>query len=315
MKHSTLVILNPHAGRGLAGQLANQIHTALKAVNLPFDLVETQGPGHAIELARTGRQQGYSTVVAAGGDGTVSEVINGLAQAAADDEPVGKLGLLSVGSANDFADLLGVPRDLHKAAQTLQASRLRQVDLGNTLIQNEAGSTPATVQRYFGNNVGIGFEAWVTLESYKIRWLRGAPLYTFAALRALRTCPKPYVDATWETQNGVIHRQAQRSLMISVGNSRRTGGGFYLNPEAVHDDGLLDVGIAADVSRWRILQLLPKALKGQHVSDPAWTPIRCHRLTVDLAEPLPVHTDGEVVTTTARYVEINLQPGRLAVIV
>jgi YegS/Rv2252/BmrU family lipid kinase len=305
------VILNPYAGRGRGEQLAAQIRSALTQAGLVFDLVETTGVGHGIDLARQARAEGYTTIVAAGGDGTVSEVINGMAQATPAGLPVGPLGILPVGSGNDFAEMAGCALELGAAAQAIAAGRTRAVDLGSVAIQ----SGSATIHRHFDNNLGIGFEAWVTLESYKIRWLRGAPLYTLAALRALRTCPDPYVDLTWESQNGERHRRSQRSLMISVGNSRRTGGGFFLTPDAQLDDGLLDVAIAADVSRLRILWLLPKALRGTHTGDAAITMMRCHQLSVEMAEPLPIHVDGEVVTRHASRVEVTLQPGRLVVLV
>jgi YegS/Rv2252/BmrU family lipid kinase len=311
MAEPVKVILNPYAGRGRGGQASPRIRTALTQAGISFDLVETTGVGHAIDLARQARLDGFTTVVAAGGDGTVSEVVNGLAQATPEGQPVGNLGLLPVGTANDFADMLGCSRDLHQAARAIAAGRTRRIDLGYTSIHTSA----ATVNRYFNNNIGVGFEAWVTLESYKVKWLTGTLLYIVAALRALRTCPTPYVNTTWVAANGEVHRCAQRTLMISIGNNSRTGGGFYLNPQAKMDDGLIDVGIAAAVSRWRILRLLPKALQGKHTSDPAMTMLRCHKLQIEVAEPLPMHVDGEVVARTAERIEVSVQPGRLMVIV
>lgn len=304
------VILNPYAGRGRGAQALPRVYAALTQAGIDFELVETRGVGHAIELARQARLDGFATVVAAGGDGTVSEVVNGLVAATTAAQPVGKLGLLPMGTANDFADMLGCSRDLRDAVQTLRAGRVRTIDLGRTQVQSEA----TTVQRYFNNNIGVGFEAWVTLESYKVKWLTGALLYGVAALRALRICPTPQVEATWVATNGEVHSRSGRTLMISVGNNSRTGGGFFLTPNAKMDDGLLDVSIAAAVSRWRILQLLPQALQGKHVSHPAVTMLRCHQLTLDVAEPLPVHVDGEVVTSNARRIEVDIEPGRLWVI-
>jgi YegS/Rv2252/BmrU family lipid kinase len=305
------VILNPYAGRGTGGRSKPRLQAALKQAGVAFDLVETNGIGHAIELARQARSDGYSTVAAVGGDGTISEVMNGLAQATPEGQSVGKLGILPLGTGNDFADIVGCPRDLDAAARALAVGKTRRVDLGHTVIT----TGQQEIRRYFDNNMGVGFEAWVTLESYKIKRLRGALLYVVAALRTLRTCPAPFVDATWETAAGVTERRADAALMISIGNSRRTGGGFYLTPDAKLDDGLLDVGVAAAVSRWRILRLLPKALKGTHTSDPAITMLRCRYMRLACTEELPVQVDGEVVTRNADLVEISVQPGRLEVIV
>jgi YegS/Rv2252/BmrU family lipid kinase len=305
------VILNPYAGRGRGGVARERIHTALQQANVRCELAETQGVGHAIELARAATLAGFGTIVAVGGDGTISEVVNGMAQATPPGQPVGKLGILPLGTANDFAAMAGCPRDLHSAAQAVGRGETRRVDLGFTQIR----TADATVQRYFDNNLGVGFEAWVTLESYKIKRLTGTLLYVVAALRALRTCPAYHIDTVWEDATQGRQQRSQRTLLISVGNSRRTGGGFYLTPDARLDDGLLDVGLAAAVSRLRILWLLPKALFGKHVTDPAMTMLRCRTLYMDVHGHLPVHVDGEVVARQATRIEVSVQPGRLAVIV
>lgn len=305
------VILNPYAGRGLGGQLRPQILAAFDEAGVKVELVASQGVGHAIELARAARTAGVATVVAAGGDGTVSEVVNGLAQATPAGESVGRLGIIPIGSGNDFAAMIGCPLDVRRAVATIRTGATRRVDLGRAAIHTRA----ATIHRYFDNNLGIGFEAWVTLESYKIKQLRGLALYVVSALRALRTYPTPTINVTWETINGEVHRRTQPTLLISVGNGPRTGGGFYLTPDALFDDSQLDVGIAAAVSRLRILWLLPKAIFGKHTSDPAVTMVRCRTLQVKANSPAPVHVDGEVLTAAAERVEIAVEPGRLEVIV
>jgi YegS/Rv2252/BmrU family lipid kinase len=305
------IILNPYAGRKKASHLRPRIETAFRQTGISFDLAETTGTGHAVELARQAKEAGFDPIIAAGGDGTLSEVVNGLAQATPPGALVGPIGVLPVGSANDLAAMAGCPFDIIAAAQAIVAGRTRRVDLGYATLTSGA----TTLHRYFDNNVGIGFEAWVTLESYKIRWLRGVPLYFLAALRALRNCPAPLVKLAWQAANGEVHQRTQRTLMISVGNSRRTGGGFFLTPDARLDDGLLDIGIAGAVSRLRILWLLPKVLRGQHTSDPAFTLVRSQKLTVDVGEPLPVHLDGEVVMQNAEHIALTILPGQLAVIV
>jgi diacylglycerol kinase (ATP) len=305
------VILNPYAGRGRGAKQKAAILAAFSRVGLQVACKETQGVGHAIELAHQARSQGPVTLVAAGGDGTVCEVLNGLAQATPAGEPVGRLSVIPIGSANDFAEMAGAPRTPDQVAQAIAGGAVRAIDLGQATIY----SGGVTIQRYFGNNLGFGFEAAVTLESYKIRWLRGLPLYTLAALRAMRSCPTPIVRTTWEAVDGTRQSHEQPTLMVSVGNSRRTGGGFYLTPHAELDDGYLDGAIAAAVSRWRILWLLPKALYGKHTQDPIVTMFRGRRLSITGAVPMPVHVDGEVISSTAEQVEIDLHPGRLQLVV
>jgi diacylglycerol kinase (ATP) len=122
------VVLNPYAGRGRGGQAAARICEGLALAGIPFD------------LARKARLEGFTTVIAAGGDGTVSEVVNGLAQATPADQPVGNLGLLPVGSANDFADMPGCSRDLQHAARVIAAGRTRRIDLGYTTVYTGAAT-------------------------------------------------------------------------------------------------------------------------------------------------------------------------------
>lgn len=292
------IIFNPYAGRGRAQSRILAVQNALEAAGLSFDLLLTEGRGHAIELARQARQAGHPLVVAAGGDGTVNEVVNGLAQAAGEG-PVGPLGILPVGSANDFAESMGIDTDLHRAAQRLVRGYTRPADLGRV---ND---------RYFDNNVGIGFEALVDIEAHKIKRLQGMPLYLIAVFRALVRFPFPVVDLEWD--EGRMTRK--RILLISVGNGWRVGGGFLITPDAQPDDGVLDLCIADALPRWQILRLLPKVMRGTHRDEPAVYLTRSTRLLIESADPLPAHADGEILWEDAHRIEITVEPGRLQVVV
>lgn len=305
------VILNPYSGRGSGARARPQICAALEQAGVTFDLAETVSMGHGVTLARDAHSEGYGTVVAVGGDGTISEVMNGLAQATPPGEIVGKLGVIPLGTGNDFADMVGCERTIERAARVIAAGRTRHIDLGHARIHDGT----QVIERYFDNNMGIGFEAWVTLESYKIKRLSGTLLYILAALRAIRSYQSRLMTLDWETGSGESGHYAAKILLVSIGNSRRTGGGFYLTPQAKMDDGLLDVVFAHALPRWRILSLLPKALFGKHIGDPAVTMLRCHRLNLACSTGAPVHLDGEVVAPNATSVAIELQPGRLEVIV
>jgi diacylglycerol kinase (ATP) len=306
------VILNPYSGRGSGARNKEKMCNALARARIDFDLAETRHVGHGVELAYQACRDGYGTVVAAGGDGTVSEVVNGLAKAALPDAPVGRLALCPIGTGNDFAAMMGSPRKFEKVAKVISNGHTRNVDLGYVTLR-----TPdRVVERYFNNNMGIGFEATVTLESYKIkRVLSGTIHYLTAVLRALRCYRPGVVNITWETADGRVEGRSQPVLLVSVGNSRRTGGGFYLTPEAIMDDGLFDVLIADAISIPRILGLLPKTLFGKHVGDPAVTIVRCRKLHVSCQETLPVQLDGEVVVEDALEIEIVAQRQRLEVVV
>ena len=195
---------------------------ALEAAELDFDLVETLHPGHGIELATQARRDGFAIIVAAGGDGTVSEVVNGLVQATPPHKSAGILGLLPLGSGNDLATMVGIPTGLEEAVQRLVDGETRVVDLGHASWCTDHG----TQSRYFDNNMGIGLEAAVTLESYNIRRLTGSALYLTAALRTLRGYVAPDISMACELADGEWWRRSGPTLMISIGNSPRAGGGF-----------------------------------------------------------------------------------------
>ena len=294
------VILNPYAGRWLAQRSRSAIEQTLTALDIPFDLAVTSKPNAAVDLARQASLDGFRVVVAAGGDGTVSEVVNGLALAADDmgKETAGVLGVLQVGSANDMAEIAGVPTQLRAACEAIKRGNTRRLDLG--MVNG----------RYFDNNVGAGFEAQVTIESRKIKRLRGTLLYLIAVLRALAHYPSPTMRVVWDS--GEVTRPL---LMVSIGNGRRTGGGFFVTPDAVQDDGLFDLGIAMALPRLQILKLLPKVMQGTHKNDPAIMLTRTTRVIVESDYPLPVHADGEVIFTDATRLEISMQPLRLEMIV
>ena len=316
------VILNPASGRGRGEKSHDLLAKALKGVGARFELVETLRPRHATELARAARLAGYGTVVAAGGDGTVSEVVNGLMLAESNGNPAGKLGVFPIGSGNDFATMAGVPIDIDKCARRLVHGRVRLVDVGSALIRGEAsaaalkGVAPGEAgHRYFDNNLGVGLEAAVTLESYKIRRLRGTLLYVIAAIRAVLKFRAPHMTMDWRASSGASGDRNQRTLMVSVGNGPRTGGGFFVTPDAKLDDDFLDVAIADHISRPRALALLPRALKGTHTTDEAVTMLRVDRLRITVPSGAPLQLDGEVVAERATEVVIEILPRRLEVIV
>lgn len=340
-------ILNPASGRGQAAKHKRHVLQALDAAGLEHELVETNAQGDGIELARRASQTGYDVVAAIGGDGTVSEVMNGLYQAAAPDAAVGTLAVFATGSGNDFADMLRVPKAAKTVAQRIAAGSTCSIDLG--IVDYRADGQ--THHRAFDNNIGLGFEAQVTLESNKIRSVRGTLLYLVAALHALRAYTSPRLTIEWHattlqrspwndalaarsgrgglaaipssaqpdnaahSDNADLVSRTLKALMVSIGNSARTGGGFYLTPNARLDDGLLDLAIARKISRWRILNLLPKTLFGKHTSDAAVEMATCRRVRITCHDPVPMHLDGEVVTENLEWVDIHIEPGRLHVVV
>lgn len=294
---SGLLILNPYARRGRAGQCERTIRRELAQSGLVADLAITSAAGQAEALARQAADDGRGFVAAAGGDGTVHEVVNGLLSAAG-DRPAVPLGILPLGAGNDFADMLGLPRDLGAALRTLAAGRIREVDVGQVR------------GRYFDNNCGIGLEPQVTLENTRIRRVSGNLRYLLALLKVLRRMTSWRLRARWD--DGEFEGEA---LSLSVCNSPRTGGVFRMAPQARMDDGRLDLVIIRKMRLAAALGLVPRLLRGTHADDPRVTVARSRRVQVHCEPPSALHADGEMLGEHETDLTFAVLPGRLRVLV
>lgn len=293
-QHELCVIFNPTAGKHRARRRLDRIRAAWAD---RADFWPTDRSGHARELARDAARAGYRVVAAAGGDGTAHEVLNGLMSAG---RPNVHFSIIPIGSANDYAHSLG----LDGAGGPPPASRA--VDVGRV-------RSPGGREKFFGCNLGLGFNGFVTLEARRIRRLQGIALYGLATLKAIYhhfRSPRMTLhiddEPPWQMP----------TLLFSALIGRREGG-FVLAPRAEVDDGWLDFVHAADLSRWEVLQFLPRiALFGPPANYPKVRQGRCRRIRLQSEAPLIVHTDGEFFCLPAddvRDLEIDLLPGALTV--
>jgi diacylglycerol kinase (ATP) len=305
------VILNPNAGRGAGARAKDPLVAALKAEGIEFDLTLTTRRGHALELAAELRSAGSDVIVAAGGDGTVNEVLNGLAQVTPEDQTIGKLAFCPIGTGNDFADMSGAKRGVAALAKRLAARKTKLVDVG----RGHFSSASQHIVRYFDNNVGLGFEAQVTVDSNRIKRVTGPVRYLVAVFQAMRYYTSPHMEVHWRNAANMWHQRSLPGFMVSMGNSRRTGGLFYVTPDAVMDDGLLDIAIVPHKTKFEILRLLPKTFTGAHRNDPTIQFDRCVEIKVSSTRPVPVHLDGEVVMEDLCNAHVEILHRRLEIIV
>lgn len=289
------VIFNPAAGRGRAGRRIERLVPTWRG---EAELWPTAHRGHARELAQKAAERGFDFVGAGGGDGTVHEVVNGMLDVA-DSQSL--LKIVPVGSANDLAASL---RQQFGAAVAVEQGV--SIDVGR--VNGNRGRP-----EHFVCGCGLGLNGQVTLESRRIRWLQGLPLYGWAALRAvLRMSRVP----TWTIQFGDEPAIATTTRMLSILLARREGN-FMLAPEALHDDGLFDILHVGAMSRFEMLYWLPRvALSGPPKDHPLVRNRRCHRVRVTSSEPLTVHLDGEMYCVPNDGVcelTVELLPSRLRV--
>ena len=290
------IILNPYAGRWKAKTYIEPLQAECNRLGLNYDLVVTKAAGEGITIAREAAEAGVEIVVAAGGDSTVSEVVNGLVQAAGEGQ-AGVLGIIPLGTANDLADILKIPRNVAAACQKIAAGQTRLIDVGQV---ND---------HFFGNNSAVGLEPVVTLEAEKIIRIHGSLRYIVAALRAISKRPTWQAHLIWDhgTYKGPIS-------LVSVGNSPRTGGAFWMTPRALLDDGKLDVVFAPSLSRLSLLRLLPMTFSGKHIYHQAITSLQVTTLQIAM-DPTPLQADGEVLDHQATQIAYTILPRKLRVIV
>ena len=287
-----LVIVNPAAGRGRAAKAWPDAARALEAAGVAFDVVVTRKPGEAVALAEEGAQS-HDGVVAAGGDGTVHEVVNGLMRAGGR----AAFGLLPLGSGDDFEKLLsGDP------GQRLRNERTRPFDVGRIAAGNET--------RFFANGMDIGFGAHGAANVARVpRFLTGFGAYLGALALTMVRYPLLRVRVRLDDATPFDLTTAMTAAM----NGTTFGGSFRVCPHARPDDGLLDLLLVDAVGRLEILQLVPKILKGSHAGHPRLRLVRARRMRIESAQPLLVEADGEIAFTAAKQLDIDLLPRALEV--
>ncbi|MGB1254085.1 MAG: diacylglycerol/lipid kinase family protein, partial [Candidatus Promineifilaceae bacterium] len=220
------VILNPSANNWRAQKQIPQIEQALASSGIDYELCITERKKQATELAASAVEAGFDTVMAAGGDGTIHEVVNGLIgqSGSAATTP---LGILPIGTGNDLSDMLNLSRDVEQAVQTIVSGRSRQIDIGRVTIDGK--------HHYFDNNCAVAMEPLITAEYNQLGRLSGVPRYVAAVIKGLfKLRPWP-MKLEWDdgSYEGDI-------LVGSVCNGPRTGSTFLMSPDAKVDDGLFD---------------------------------------------------------------------------
>jgi YegS/Rv2252/BmrU family lipid kinase len=298
------IILNPTSGKGYGLKARPEIEAALKKFGLDYDVDITGYPEHAIELAKKAAAEGFDVVVAAGGDGTANEVLNGLMQHKHAHKKCPLLAVIPVGRGNDFAFGVGIPTGVQASVDLLAAGIKTKIDIGKVT----GGLQPEGL--YFGNGVGIGFDAVVGFVAAKSK-LTGMLSYLVAAIKTIFIYYKPpQVEIVTDSKTFELS-----SLLISTMNGRRMGGGFMFAPDAKPDDGIFDLCIVKSVPQAAMLGLISKVMKGTQAADPAVTTTQSKKVVVRAKEgSLPGHADGVTICEEGKEITIEILPKELEII-
>ncbi len=303
MSRKVKIILNPVADMGDAWKVADDLRPLIKEYG-NADWSGTVYPTHATELAKQAAEQGYEMIIAVGGDGTVHEVINGIMQMPANRRPA--LGVVPVGSGNDFAHAVGIPLRSDRALAHALSGEPSAIDVG--VMTDEHGR-----KEYFDNTLGIGFDTVVTIRSHRLPLVRGFLMYLTAVIQTIILNHDPTgmqidVDGRkWHQQN----------LMLVMCNGPREGGGFLVAPDAKLDDGILHYAMIENCSRFTMFRIVPEVMKGTHGKFKQVTLGSCTRMSVTADRPMYVHADGEIYTgfgSNLRALTLEVLPGALKVV-
>ena len=292
------LFINPAAGRGKAGRHLARIESLLRHANTEVRTFQSRAVGDLEEQVCVQLQKGPRDIVIAGVDGSIHEAVNGILQTGVP----ARFGVIPVGTGNDFAKACGIPLDWELATTQL-AARLAERVAGRRI---DAGRMN---DRYFANGAGIGFDAKVTKVARAYRWPIGDLVYLFAIFRCM-------IDgvATPEMSISTGELQWQGPITLaSISNGPWVGGMFHIAPMAKNDDGSLDLVIADPVSRLRICGLIPRLIRGRHMTAPEITHARVQKLTIESLAPVPSHLDGEV-QPMATVFDIQVLPGALTLL-
>jgi len=295
-----LYIVNPAAGNNRRIDSEKIIDNFHKNYNSKYKIVLTEFPKHATQIAKENSNL-YSHIIACGGDGTINEVVNGIKKSS-------KVifSVLPIGTGNDLIKSMRFPSNLDEALMMIHSkkqSRIISADLG--LLKYTTKDSANINTHYFANCLGIGFDAYVGYINSSNKRLNGVASYIIAVLKALYNYKMLDGTINFINKESKTIKISGKKLMFTVGKGISSGGGFYLTPNAILDDRYVDISIFDKLSRFRLLQVLPKALVNKLETVSEAKMYKSKEIKIALKDPYYVHCDGEIISDSLISAKIS----------
>jgi YegS/Rv2252/BmrU family lipid kinase len=305
VKEEWLVVVNPNAGNGKGGKDWKRISGLFEKSGIPVFPMFTEKKGQAIEFVRESIRDGYRKIIAVGGDGTLNEIVNGVFTQEICPSTAITIGLIPVGTGNDWGRMFGIPLVYEGSIQVIRESKVMLHDIG--VISYFNGAKEA--KRYFINIAGLGFEAVVVRKTnaQKDKGRSSKAIYLLNLLRSLISYRNTKADVIIDGQ-----KYTSNVFSVNVGNGRYCGGGMRQTPDALPDDGKFDITIIKSMGRIEIIRNLKLLYDGTILSHPKVDGYRSNNLKVNSETVLYAEADGETLGHTP--VEFSIIPSSINIL-
>lgn len=278
-----LFVINPVAGKGKTLGVIPLIKESFNKDKINYDIKITKRRGQGEEIAKKAAKNGYTHIIAVGGDGTVYEVLNGIKGYDV------SLGIIPLGTGNDFVRSIKMPNEASEAIEIIKKGKTKKIDVGKI---ND---------RFFLNVSSIGIDAEIVKETEKIKkYFSGTAAYVAGIFATLAKYRSKKVDILVDGKN-----YSRNVELIAIGNGKYYGGGMKINPDAEIEDGLLDICLVNKMNKLKFIALFLTVFKGKHTKIKEVEIFRGRDINIMSNEPLVLNADGDIIGTTPANISIE----------
>lgn len=301
------IIINPKSGKKKYRHQRKELFMVLKHHDIPFDYRVTRFAGHASKIARNFIESGYKNILVLGGDGTMSEVINGIFSAAVETTSDLKIALIPRGTGNDWGRFWGLTRDYRKSIDVFLKAKTRAIDIGKVAYDME-GRKEA---RFFINSIGFGLDAAVVNLTHRLKEIFGSHSFLYSVSLLLAVFGYRAHRVRIHSNNETI---SEKMFTMNIANGCYSGGGLKQTPDAVPYDGLFDVMIAKKPTFFKIIGALGYLFSGKLLRHSLIVSFRTNELLIQCDKKALLEADGIIVNGISPF-RVTILPGAIQMIV